>query len=74
MNKLKKFKVYYSFDGNGEVEIEAKDEDEAREMFFEGEFKNEKEGGETYDFIKAEETEELSRSEKFFRDKNNGSM
>ena len=42
------YKIKYYFDGNGEVEIQAKTKDEAREAFFEGQFENEREYGENY--------------------------
>ena len=45
---MTKYKIQYYFDGNGEVEIEAKSKDEAREMFFNGEFSKEQEWGENY--------------------------
>lgn len=45
---MKKYIVEYYFDGNGEVEINAKSKIDAQKKFFEGEFKNEKEWGEQY--------------------------
>ena len=44
------FIVSYFFGGNGEVEIEAKNEIEAREKFFEGDYptSSEQEWGENY--------------------------
>jgi hypothetical protein len=45
---MKKFIVSYDFDGNGEVEIEADSEEQAREKFFDGQFENEQEWGEDY--------------------------
>ncbi|HSA07650.1 MAG TPA: hypothetical protein P5556_10790 [Candidatus Gastranaerophilales bacterium] len=45
---MPKFKINYYFDGNGSVEVEAKNEDEAREMFFNGDFSDEEEWGENY--------------------------
>ena len=52
---MKKYTVKYTFDGSGEVIIEANSKAEAEEMFYEGEFENEREWGETYDFISADE-------------------
>ena len=48
------FKVYYDFDGSGEVEIEAKNEQEAKDKFYEGEFENEQEFGQNYIFNQAQ--------------------
>lgn len=48
---MEKFKVVYIFDGNGEVVIEAKNKEEAKEKFFEGEFEKEKEWGENYEIF-----------------------
>jgi len=45
-----KYLVSYYFDGSGEVWIEAKNRKQAEEKFYEGEFWNEKEWGETYCF------------------------
>ena len=42
---MKKYKVYYNFDGFGQVCIEAKSEKEAEELFMSGEFENEDESG-----------------------------
>jgi len=42
------FKIYYYFDGLGDVEIQAKNEEEAREKFYSGDFKDEDERGENY--------------------------
>ena len=42
------FKIYYSFNGLGDVEIQAKNEEEAREKFYSGDFKDEDESGENY--------------------------
>ena len=45
------YKISYSFDGNGEVLVEAKDEEEAKDKFFSGEteFESENEWGESYE-------------------------
>lgn len=43
-----KYTIQYYFDGNGTVEIEANTEEEAREMFFEGNFTQENEWGENF--------------------------
>ena len=51
----KEYKVSYYFDGSGTVIIKAKDEEEAKDKFFSGEFKNEDEWGETYNIDKVEE-------------------
>jgi hypothetical protein len=53
---MKKFNVIYYFDGQGKVLIEAKNEKEAREKFFSGEFEGEEEWGEQYN-IDTVETE-----------------
>jgi hypothetical protein len=45
---MKNYKIRYYFDGSGEVVVKAKDEEEARDMFFEGQWENEKEWGEDY--------------------------
>lgn len=47
---MPKFFIKYYFDGNGEVEIDAKNENEAREKFFSGEFAehSEQEWGDSY--------------------------
>ena len=47
-NKMDEFKVKYYFDGRGEMTIEANNEDEAREKFFNGIFSDEEEWGENY--------------------------
>lgn len=52
---MKKFRVIYYFDGNGEVEIEAETAEEARELFFEGEFSDEEEWGENYNVDRIED-------------------
>lgn len=54
---MKKYKVKYTFEGNGEVEVIAENEEEAREKFFEGEFDNEKEWAESYELDKVEDVE-----------------
>jgi hypothetical protein len=51
---MPKFKITYYFDGNGEVEIEAKTAEKAREKFFNGEFRDEEEWGENYNIDKVE--------------------
>jgi len=43
-----KYKIKYFFDGNGEVFVNAKSFEEAKEKFFDGEFKKEKEWGDSY--------------------------
>ena len=52
---MKTYKIEYSFDGHGEVEVKAKNQEEAEEKFFEGEFEKEKEWGENSDIEKIEE-------------------
>ncbi len=42
------FKIYYSFNGLGDVEIQAKNKEEAEKKFYGGDFKNEDEVGENY--------------------------
>jgi hypothetical protein len=34
-----KYKIYYYFDGNGCAEIEAENKDEAKNLFYEGDYK-----------------------------------
>jgi len=46
---MPKFKVNYTFEGSGVVEIEADNAAEAREKFYEGEFSDEKEDGQNYE-------------------------
>jgi len=46
--KLKMFTINYYFNGNGKVNVKAKNEEEARELFFEGNFENEEEWGDQY--------------------------
>jgi hypothetical protein len=55
-----KYKIKYFFDGYGEVEVEADNEEEAREMFFSGEvdFDIDKEWGEDYSIERIEEIDE----------------
>ena len=48
---MKKYEIEYQFDGNGVVYIEARNEDEAREKFFCGEFQEQKESGTNYEII-----------------------
>ena len=55
---MKKYKIHYYFDGNGEVLVEAENEDEAREMFFSGEIENEDEWGDQYSIKEVEELKE----------------
>ena len=52
---MKKYKIKYTFEGNGEVEVMAENEEEARKKFFEGEFDNEEEWAESYEMDKVEE-------------------
>jgi hypothetical protein len=42
------FKITYSFDGQGEVFIDANSESEAEAKFYSGEFSGEKETGQNY--------------------------
>ena len=49
---MTKFLVMYSYNGNGKVYIEAEDEEQAEQKFYEGEFSNEIEGGENYEVDK----------------------
>jgi hypothetical protein len=55
-----KYKIKYFFDGYGEVEVEADNEEEAREMFFSGEvdFDIDKEWGDDYSIERIEEIDE----------------
>lgn len=54
-----KYKIKYYFDGYGQVEIEAKTKDEAKENFFNGEYKQENEYGENYEIDNIKETKWL---------------
>jgi len=45
---MKTFTINYYFDGNGSVNVKAKNEEEAKELFFQGDFTNEEEWGENY--------------------------
>lgn len=45
---MKIYRISYHFDGNGYVDIKAKDAQTAEELWREGEFDNEKEWGEDY--------------------------
>jgi len=45
---MPKYLIQYYFDGQGEVEVEAKSKKDAKDMFFDGEWENEKEWGENY--------------------------
>jgi len=40
---MKKYRIYYSFEGNGETTIKAKDEEEARDIFINGDWEAERE-------------------------------
>lgn len=40
---MKTYVISYFFDGNGEVKIKANSEEEAKEKFFEGNFRDEEE-------------------------------
>lgn len=52
---MKTYVISYFFDGNGEVKIKADSEEEAREKFFEGEFKDEEEWGENWNIADIQE-------------------
>lgn len=45
---MPKYQIHYYFDGSGQVDIEAKDEAEAKLKWEEGDYKEEDEWGETY--------------------------
>ena len=45
------YRVHYSFDGKGYVDIEAESKEKAEEMFGEGEFSDDVESGENYEVI-----------------------
>lgn len=51
--KLKSYIIQYSFNGFGNCEVSARNKEEAKEMFFNGEFSDDEEGGENYtiDFV-----------------------
>lgn len=53
--KLKKYKVWYSFLGTGQVEIEAENKEEVKDFFFEGQFYGETETGQDYEIDNVEE-------------------
>ena len=48
---MPKFKIKYFFEGDGEVEVEAKDEEEAQQLFYDGEWEEAQEGGENYEIF-----------------------
>jgi len=56
-NTMNTYKISYTFDGHGEVEIQAKSEKQAEKIWRSGEFENEDEWGE-YSFL--ENVEEIS--------------
>ena len=45
---MPKYIIRYFFDGTGEVSVEAENEKEARAQFFQGDFENENEWGDSY--------------------------
>lgn len=53
---MKTFKVYYSFNGQGECFITAKDQKEAEQMFYDGDYSvlTEKESGSEYEIMNVE--------------------
>jgi hypothetical protein len=58
---MKTYKISYFFDGNGEVLVNAKSKEEARELFFGGEvdFNQENEWGEQYNIGSIDEVDRL---------------
>jgi hypothetical protein len=48
---MPKYSVKYAFNGNGNIFIEAKNEEEAREKFFEGDYPEGEEWGEEYEIV-----------------------
>ena len=52
---MTKYIIKYYFDGNGEVKVKAKSKEEAKEMFFDGNFVDEEEWGENYNIEAVEE-------------------
>lgn len=57
---MKKFKIIYSFNGNGVSKIKAKNEEEAREIFYNGDMgeEQETEQGTNYEIEQIEEIKE----------------
>jgi len=51
---MQKFKVFYTFDGVGNCEVEAENEQEAEELFFDGEFDNDYQSGSDYKVSRVE--------------------
>jgi len=47
---MKKFKIVYSFNGDGVAKIKAKNKKEAEEMFYNGDIKEEQETEQTSDY------------------------
>jgi len=52
---MKTYKVSYSYDGYGYCTIKARNEEEAREKYYSGEFIDDEDDGTNYYFDKAEE-------------------
>ena len=52
--KKKLYRVKYYFDGKGYVDIKAKNEKEAEDLFFKGDFDNQNEWGESYEIEEIE--------------------
>jgi hypothetical protein len=50
-----KYLIHYYFDGDGRAEVEANSEEEAKEKWSEGDYKELEEGGENYIIDKIEE-------------------
>jgi len=63
---MKKYKVWYTFAGQGYALVEAENEQDAEDKFFDGDNLGEKEWGEQYDFESVEEVddEEFERASK----------
>ena len=57
---MPKFRIHYFFDGDGSVDIEAQDQEEAEEKWRSGDYReeDEDEGGENYTVVKVEEIDE----------------
>ena len=56
---MKTYKIQYNFEGTGSCIVKAESEEKARELFYEGEYKDDNECGENYniDFVKDIESE-----------------
>jgi len=63
---MAKYRIYYNFDGAGQVDIEAKSKAEANELFFQGEWEldTEKETGSDYEVTQIQKIKKIKKNEK----------